>query len=58
MGTAGAMARLGGLVAPSLMALVVVGRAGVAIGLFAGLLVIAAHCGGGDRFGDAAGVDR
>jgi putative MFS transporter len=42
MGTAGAMARLGGLVAPSLMALVVSEGLGVAIGLFAGFLVIAA----------------
>jgi putative MFS transporter len=42
MGTAGAMARLGGLVAPSLMALVVAEGLGVAIGLFAGLLVLAA----------------
>lgn len=42
MGTAGAMARLGGLIAPSLMAFVVAEGLGVAIGLFAGLLVIAA----------------
>lgn len=42
MGAAGAMARLGGLIAPSLMALVVAEGLGVAIGLFAGFLVIAA----------------
>jgi len=42
MGAAGAMARLGGLVAPSLMALVVAEGLGVAIGLFAGFLVVAA----------------
>lgn len=42
MGAAGAMARLGGLLAPSLMAFVVAEGLGVAIGLFAGLLVIAA----------------
>jgi putative MFS transporter len=42
MGTAGAMARLGGLVAPSLMALVVAEGLAIAIGLFAGLLVLAA----------------
>ncbi|MBW9115300.1 MFS transporter [Rhizobium cauense] len=42
MGSAGAMARLGGLLAPSLMAFVVSGGLGLAIGLFAGLLVIAA----------------
>ncbi|MDM9628854.1 MFS transporter [Rhizobium sp. S152] len=42
MGAAGAMARLGGLVAPSLMAFVVAEGLGVAIGLFAGFLVLAA----------------
>jgi len=42
MGAAGAMARLGGLVAPSVMTFVVSMGLGVAIGLFAGLLVIAA----------------
>ncbi|MEX2691759.1 MFS transporter [Rhizobium mongolense] len=42
MGTAGAMARLGGLAAPSLMAFVVSLGLGVAIGLFAALLVVAA----------------
>ncbi len=42
MGAAGAMARLGGLVAPSVMTFVVTMGLGVAIGLFAGLLVIAA----------------
>lgn len=42
MGTAGAMVRLGGFLAPSLMALVVAEGLAVAIGLFAGLLVLAA----------------
>ncbi|WP_283194155.1 MFS transporter [Rhizobium sp. AN80A] len=42
MGTAGAVARLGGLLAPSLMALVVSEGLGVAIGLFAGFLVVSA----------------
>lgn len=42
MGAAGAMARLGGLLAPSVMTFVVTLGLGVAIGLFAGLLVIAA----------------
>lgn len=42
MGAAGAMARLGGLLAPSLMAFIVTGGFGLAIGLFAGLLVVAA----------------
>ncbi|MBZ9791279.1 MFS transporter [Rhizobium sp. 3T7] len=42
MGSAGAMARLGGLLAPSLMAFVVSGGLGLAIGLFSGLLVVAA----------------
>lgn len=42
MGTAGAMARLGGLAAPSLMTFVVSLGLGIAIGLFAALLVVAA----------------
>jgi len=42
MGAAGAMARLGGLLAPSLMAFVISDGLGLAIGIFAGLLVIAA----------------
>ena len=42
MGAAGAMARLGGLLAPSLMGLVVAQGFGLAIGIFAGLLVVAA----------------
>ncbi|WP_028747099.1 MFS transporter [Rhizobium mesoamericanum] len=42
MGAAGAMARLGGLLAPSLMAFIVSGGFGLAVGLFAGLLVVAA----------------
>lgn len=42
MGAAGAMARLGGLLAPSLMGLVVAQGFGLAIGIFAGLLFIAA----------------
>jgi putative MFS transporter len=42
MGAAGAIARLGGLVAPSLMAYVAVQGLGLAIGLFAGLLVVSA----------------
>ncbi|KKX29558.1 MFS transporter [Rhizobium sp. LC145] len=42
MGAAGAMARLGGLLAPSLVGLVVAQGIGIAIGLFAGLLVVAA----------------
>ncbi len=42
MGAAGAMARLGGLLAPSLMGVVVTQSFGLAIGIFAGLLVIAA----------------
>jgi MFS transporter, putative metabolite:H+ symporter len=42
MGTAGAMARLGGLLAPSLMGLVVERSFGLAIGIFAGLLAAAA----------------
>ena len=42
MGTAGAVARLGGLLAPSLTGLVVEQSFGLAIGIFAGLLVAAA----------------
>ncbi|WP_435166388.1 MFS transporter [Falsirhodobacter sp. 1013] len=42
MGTAGAMARLGGLAAPSVVGLVVAYSFTVAIGLFAGLLLLAA----------------
>ena len=42
MGMAGAVARLGGLLAPSLMALVVERSFGLAIGIFAGLLAVAA----------------
>lgn len=42
MGAAGAMARLGGLIAPSAMAYVVSHGFGLTIGIFAGLLVIAA----------------
>ena len=42
MGAAGAMARFGGLLAPSLMGLVVAQGFGLAIGIFAGLLVVAA----------------
>lgn len=42
MGLASAMARLGGLLAPSLMGLVVARGFGIAIGAFAALLVIAA----------------
>lgn len=42
MGLASAMARLGGLLAPSLMGLVVARGFGTAIGVFAALLVIAA----------------
>ncbi|CCM76585.1 MFS transporter [Rhizobium mesoamericanum] len=42
MGAAGAMARLGGLLAPSLMAFIVSGGFGLAVGLFAGLLIVAA----------------
>lgn len=42
MGMAGAMARLGGLLAPSLMGLVVERNFGLAIGIFAGLLAVAA----------------
>lgn len=42
MGAAGAMARLGGLLAPSLMGLVVAQSFGLAIGIFAGLLLVAA----------------
>lgn len=42
MGAAGAMARLAGLLAPSLMALVISDGLVLAIGIFAGLLVVAA----------------
>ena len=42
MGMAGAMARLGGLLAPSLMGLVVERSFGLAIGIFAALLIAAA----------------
>ena len=42
MGAAGAMARLGGLLAPSLLGYAIVQGFGVAIGIFAGLLVLAA----------------
>lgn len=42
MGAAGAMARLGGLLAPSLMSLVISDGFELAIGIFAGLLVVAA----------------
>jgi putative MFS transporter len=42
MGAAGAMARLGGLFAPSVMALVFVQNFALAIALFAGLLVLGA----------------
>ena len=42
MGTASAVARVGGLLAPSLLASVVARGFGVAIGVFAALLVLAA----------------
>ncbi|WP_245155747.1 MFS transporter [Paracoccus ravus] len=42
MGTASAMARVGGLLAPSLLGSVVAQGFGIAIGVFAGLLVLAA----------------
>jgi putative MFS transporter len=42
MGAAGAMARLGGLIAPSAMAYVIGHGFGLTIGIFAGLLVVAA----------------
>ena len=45
MGAAGAMARLGGLLAPSLVGYVVVQGLGLTIGIFAGLLVLAAIAG-------------
>ena len=45
MGAAGAMARLGGLLAPSLMGYVVVHGFGLTVGIFAGLLLIAAVAG-------------
>ena len=41
MGAAGAMARFGGLIAPSAMAFVVAQSFGLAIAGFAGLLVLA-----------------
>ncbi|MTH78987.1 MFS transporter [Paracoccus aestuariivivens] len=42
MGTASAMARVGGLIAPSLLGVVMAQGFGIAIGVFAGLLVLAA----------------
>jgi putative MFS transporter len=42
MGAAGGMARLGGLLAPSLIGILVVQSFGLAIGTFAGLLLVAA----------------
>ncbi len=42
MGAAGAMARLGGLLAPSLLGYAIAQGFGVAVGIFAGLLVLAA----------------
>jgi putative MFS transporter len=45
MGAAGAMARLGGLIAPSLMGYVVAHGFGLTVGIFAGLLVLAALAG-------------
>jgi len=45
MGAAGAMARLGGLIAPSLMSYVVAQSLELTIGIFAGLLVVAAIAG-------------
>lgn len=42
MGAAGGMARLGGLLAPSLMGFVVAQSFGVAIGIFSGFLLVAA----------------
>ncbi|MDN3713401.1 MFS transporter [Paracoccus cavernae] len=42
MGTAGAVARVGGLLAPSLLGSIIAQGFGVAIGLFAGLLLLAA----------------
>ncbi|RWX78659.1 MFS transporter [Neorhizobium lilium] len=45
MGAAGAMARLGGLLAPSLMGYVVAHGFGLTVGIFAGLLLIAAIAG-------------
>lgn len=42
MGAAGAMARLGGLLAPSLLGYAIAQGFGVAIGIFAGLLLLAA----------------
>lgn len=45
MGAAGAMARLGGLLAPSLMGAVVAQGFGLTVGIFAGLLLLAAMAG-------------
>ena len=45
MGAAGGMARLGGLIAPSLMGYVIAHGFGLTIGIFAGLLFIAALMG-------------
>jgi putative MFS transporter len=45
MGAAGAMARFGGLLAPSLMGLVVAQGFGLAVGIFAALLLLAAVAG-------------
>jgi putative MFS transporter len=45
MGAAGAMARLGGLLAPSLMGYFIAQGFGLTIGIFAGLLLIAALAG-------------
>jgi putative MFS transporter len=45
MGAAGAMARLGGLIAPLLMGYVVAHGFGLTVGIFAGLLIIAAIAG-------------
>lgn len=42
MGTASAVARLGGLLAPSLLGIVVAKSFGLAIGVFAALLLLAA----------------
>lgn len=42
MGAAGGMARLGGLLAPSLIGILVTQSFGLAIGTFAGLLLVAA----------------
>ena len=45
MGAAGAMARFGGLLAPSLLGLIVAQGFGLAVGIFAGLLLLAAVAG-------------